>query len=722
MSDGTRVRRWAHVAAAPLAYFAAARLAALWTVDADSAQTFWPAAGIAVGLAVRAPRGHRYLTLATGVTGGTIANDVVLGTSTGDLAIDVAANLVEGLIALTLGLAVLRRNPVPRPTMTASLAVLAILSAAAGAGIAAIGFNPDDPADLFVRWLIGDALGIFAIAPLVLIDWTLPVAIEHRYSRLELRVASAAAIVAAILAFNSEARVAYLTLPFLLWVSVRGGPRYALPVAAALIAIACVATAEESGPFALTSDPTLQVQTFNVAVALSAQLVSTVVTSRQLVLARQRAVLAALPDDAVLTDHRGRTIWYVNRRAQAQPRADSLFAAVAADQREAVAEQVGRTATSSEPISRVWPGARPGEVVEFRSAPVGDDTALTIIRDITEQVANTDALEAAEARWRRMIESSYEGIIEVDGTSTIVYASPRIAEMVQTSPTELIGVHLSEIVGDAWAHRHFERSAARQGTPSTFETTYQTADGDQRWAIVSVSPHDASPSEYNGALIFATDITVLREAENERQELVERLASIEQRQRQEVAQDIHDGPLQDLAAANLLVGQTRRASDDPSGSLLDVEATLSNVIEALRAQITVLDPALIEHGHLMPALVDHARRVLAGSETVVHTVGGSPFSSGTTAMAAYLIAREAITNAARHSDATELTLATMVEDGRATLRVHDDGRGFDPANTPLLGHIGLRSMHQRAVDAGLALTIDSHPASGTTVTLRAADD
>jgi two-component system sensor histidine kinase UhpB len=83
----------------------------------------------------------------------------------------------------------------------------------------------------------------------------------------------------------------------------------------------------------------------------------------------------------------------------------------------------------------------------------------------------------------------------------------------------------------------------------------------------------------------------------------------------------------------------------------------------------------------------------------------------------YRVAQEALTNVARHSEALQawVTLARS-GDGRATLTVRDDGRGFDPA-----AHArgtGLRGMRERAVLIGASLDVESRPGHGTTVRLR----
>ena len=81
------------------------------------------------------------------------------------------------------------------------------------------------------------------------------------------------------------------------------------------------------------------------------------------------------------------------------------------------------------------------------------------------------------------------------------------------------------------------------------------------------------------------------------------------------------------------------------------------------------------------------------------------------------IGREAIVNAARHADADRIAIELETTDGALTLRVIDNGRGFDPQAAASDGtpHYGLTSMRERAEDVGGQFTIESIEGEGTRV-------
>jgi signal transduction histidine kinase len=87
----------------------------------------------------------------------------------------------------------------------------------------------------------------------------------------------------------------------------------------------------------------------------------------------------------------------------------------------------------------------------------------------------------------------------------------------------------------------------------------------------------------------------------------------------------------------------------------------------------------------------------------------------------YLVMREALTNAVRHSKCERVTMSLEIRDRELVGAIEDDGGGFDPetaGKASLSGGAGLRSMRERAQMLGGSLGVDSAPGAGTKVELR----
>jgi signal transduction histidine kinase len=82
----------------------------------------------------------------------------------------------------------------------------------------------------------------------------------------------------------------------------------------------------------------------------------------------------------------------------------------------------------------------------------------------------------------------------------------------------------------------------------------------------------------------------------------------------------------------------------------------------------------------------------------------------------FRILQEALTNVARHAKATRVEVLKQKQGDRLVLRIHDNGRGFDPADSPFSKSLGLLSMRERAAILGGGVNISSAPGKGTTVT------
>ncbi|MFI6317438.1 sensor histidine kinase [Nonomuraea sp. NPDC050556] len=186
-------------------------------------------------------------------------------------------------------------------------------------------------------------------------------------------------------------------------------------------------------------------------------------------------------------------------------------------------------------------------------------------------------------------------------------------------------------------------------------------------------------------------------------------------ERRRLRRDLHDGLGPSLAAIGLKAGLAARAvpGDSAAKALLDeiaveVSASLADVrrlVEALRP------PALDELG-LVGALRSRAASLEGAMSIDVRAEEELPDLPAAVETAAYRIAVEAITNAARHSGATRCTATMTMADGGLEVRVRDDGGGLDPARAP---GVGLRSMRERAAEVGGEWSIGSPPEGGTLV-------
>lgn len=197
-------------------------------------------------------------------------------------------------------------------------------------------------------------------------------------------------------------------------------------------------------------------------------------------------------------------------------------------------------------------------------------------------------------------------------------------------------------------------------------------------------------------------------------------AALEERQR--LARELHDSVSQALYGIALGARTARRRlGDDAPATVAEPLDYVLSLAEAglteMRALIFELRPESIATEGLVAAI---GRQVAATQARYGITVNASLPNEPEIAIEAkeaiYRIAQESLHNTVKHARATAVDVTLGREDGRLVLVVKDNGQGFDPEGE-FPGHLGLRSMKERAGGVGGTLSITSAPAEGTTVRL-----
>ncbi len=205
------------------------------------------------------------------------------------------------------------------------------------------------------------------------------------------------------------------------------------------------------------------------------------------------------------------------------------------------------------------------------------------------------------------------------------------------------------------------------------------------------------------------------------EEAVRKLIDRQERERQLIAYEIHDGLAQYLSAAIMHLETYEARLPGGSGSdhrLTEVLRLLREATAETRHLIAGLrPPALDELGlvEAIEALVADARLEIPEVEFTHNLAGQRLAADAETTL--YRIAQESLTNTRRHAAAGRAELSLIRQpDGRTLLRVTDDGRGFDPAAIPPR-HFGIEGIRQRARLLGGTATITSAPGKGTEIAI-----
>jgi signal transduction histidine kinase len=190
------------------------------------------------------------------------------------------------------------------------------------------------------------------------------------------------------------------------------------------------------------------------------------------------------------------------------------------------------------------------------------------------------------------------------------------------------------------------------------------------------------------------------------------------RDRERIARDLHEGVIQALFGVCMMLqaAETVDADVDHTRARIgDALTEIDRVIVDVRNCIYQLRPTLLENA----SLVDALRRLAADVEQGYGVVSVVDCSADAAALLEPVavdvlhMAREAISNVARHAHALACRVAVRVGSDAVHISVHDDGRGFDPAT--VRHGLGLANLRERAAGLNGAMHMESAPGSGTVV-------
>jgi signal transduction histidine kinase len=207
----------------------------------------------------------------------------------------------------------------------------------------------------------------------------------------------------------------------------------------------------------------------------------------------------------------------------------------------------------------------------------------------------------------------------------------------------------------------------------------------------------------------------LAESRRRLADLAEHLQTSIERERADIAREIHDDIGGSLAAVKLdLAWLGRRASDDATRS--HVDSALAMAEHALGASQRImrnLRPAVLDQG-LVPALQWLVRGFSERTGIPVQWRGALHRGDipAATQLVAYRTAQEALTNVLKHAQATEVQLDISDTEGHLTLEIADNGRGASPADLAKLQSFGLLGLRERAQTVGGWLDVVTRPGQG----------
>ncbi|KVV38108.1 histidine kinase [Burkholderia territorii] len=371
-------------------------------------------------------------------------------------------------------------------------------------------------------------------------------------------------------------------------------------------------------------------------------------------------------------------------------------------------------------------------------------TLATLVQRVvaTRGSAGTPAGDSQpdEARMMGIIRSSMEAIITVDESQTIVIFNPAAERVFGVCAMEAIGAPLSRFIPERFRAAH-ARHVEQFGVTGVSERQMGRqrvlfglrGDGTEFPIEASISQiRDGAGKLYTVMLRDVTERVraenALKQSREELRELSANLQNVREEEKTRIARELHDDLGQqltalkmDLSAVELGLAGIVAPNTGVREQLGGMHRLIDSIVASVRRIAADLRPVMLDDLGLVPAIEwlanDFTRRYRITVDRELPPVDTAFTGAGATTL--FRIVQEALTNVARHSDATNVTLALKVEDGYCMLRIADNGHGApeparDVQDRPSFGLIGIR---ERAHMLEGTVTIDNRPGAGFTITV-----
>jgi len=226
------------------------------------------------------------------------------------------------------------------------------------------------------------------------------------------------------------------------------------------------------------------------------------------------------------------------------------------------------------------------------------------------------------------------------------------------------------------------------------------------------------------ATAFNTMTEQLREKEEDRTRLLEKVMSAQEEERKRIARELHDEAGQALSSLMLGLKHLEETCLDPTekSKAADLRSLAADTLGLTHDLALELRPSALDDLGLVAALEryvkDYARKYDIHLDFHATALEHKRLPAQEE-IALYRIVQEALTNVAKHAGARNVSVLLEERNGTTVVIVEDDGRGFDAqAVMSSAGHsrrLGLLGMEERAALIGGRLTIESRPGTGTAV-------
>ena len=377
--------------------------------------------------------------------------------------------------------------------------------------------------------------------------------------------------------------------------------------------------------------------------------------------------------------------------------------------------------------------------VQDRAFPIQDETGkvyriVGIAEDVTERKRVVDALSENEARKSAIMRVALDAIITIDHTGRIIELNAAAENIFTHSRAKLIGENIMEIIPQSlrpWFQDGLTNHFTGEKGPavgSRIELPVLRSDKSRFYAEFTITRIKLKGEPT--FTVYIRDITQRKRAEEELRSLPQRIIKAQEVERSRVARELHDGVNQIIASVKMRIRNAQESLPSFQAATREIlgrcDNLLTKALEENRRIAHNLHPADLNNLGFSDACQNLCKEFQARTNMEVQCRIALPAKNRLPPgieLTLFRIVQEAINNIEKYAHAKATKLRIGLRNGSIHLKIHDNGRGFDPKKVKLgkkeKGHgLGLTNMRERALSLGGSCEIQSAPAKGTTIVVQ----
>lgn len=374
----------------------------------------------------------------------------------------------------------------------------------------------------------------------------------------------------------------------------------------------------------------------------------------------------------------------------------------------------------------------------IRAVKLGDGFAAAW-RDVTERKKADDALLQSRRRYRSVVETAGSIILVLSPEHEIIEWNQEAERIYGYKREDVIGKNYIELFVPEELKTAVAaniRKVLTRETTRSFENPVVSRGGKECPVLWNVTRLLDAENRPTGIVAVGQDITErknrekqLAEHRNQLRSLVSELTVAEDRERKNIAAELHDNVLQKLAMSKMKLGMLRETltSSGQAELLEGIYDYVSEMFKDLRSLTFDLCPPILYDIGLEAALRDWTSREMADKEGIAvdFKTAEQPLPlEEELRVALFRATREVLMNVIKHAKAQEVKVAIAYLNDEIRIEVSDDGIGFERTTPGESGQsssgLGLFTVRERLQYFGGSLAIESEPGNGTRAVLTAA--